>query len=76
MEENDKLKLDELRKMPASQLTESDRAFLRARSSYLHEHELKSLGIIAGEQPQDEEIIPEDEPVVRAKKSKAKTKTE
>jgi hypothetical protein len=73
-------KLVELRKKASSSLTESDREFLWARRSYLHEHELVSLGLSAPTpQPESEpedQIVPEDEPVKQAKKPKAKVKTQ
>jgi hypothetical protein len=86
MEDSDKTKLDELRKKHPGSLTESDRAFLTARRSYLQPHELQAFGIVEAElqdpdkQPEEakDEVIPEDAPVPvkPAKKPKAKAKDE
>ena len=72
-------KLEELRKKDPSSLTEADRAFLTARRSYLHAHELAAFGIEADAAPADESEQEEDEesdPVKPVKKSKAKAKDE
>ena len=78
MSETFQEKLNELRKKHSSELTEADRAFLVARSSYLSEHELVSLGIstVQPQQEQEDQIVPEDEPVKPIKKPKAKVKTQ
>ena len=77
MSETFQEKLGELRKKHSSELTEADRAFLLARSSYLQEHELSSLGIstVQAEPVVEDQIIPEDEPVKSVKKPKTKVKT-
>jgi hypothetical protein len=72
-------KVNELRKKHPSELSEFDRSFLWARRSYLHEHELVSLGLSAPTpqpEPEEDQVVPEDEPVKPAKKPKAKAKTE
>lgn len=45
MPEDFEEKLAELRKKQPTELTESDRAFLKARRSYLHAHEIASFGL-------------------------------
>lgn len=67
-------KLADLRKRHPSDITESDRAFLQARRSYLSEHEKIAFGIADEAEPvADGESAEETKPL---KKPKAKAKDE